>query len=299
MNEFDLQMHSTASDGIFSPRDLVEQAKKREVTAIALTDHDTIDGIDEAFNAGKELGVEVIPAIELSCRHNQIGLHILGYGIDHKNRRLVNTTKKIKVWRIAKAKEMVRRLQEQGFEITYKNVAKRAKGGVIARPHIAFEILENPSNRIRLGEIKTKGDFITNFLVPRKSAYVKGNDLTCKETIEIIHGANGVAVWSHPAVHFPSSFKGLEQTLNELIALGLDGIEILNASMTKLESVFLHGLALKYHLLCTAGSDFERPHEAGLKREGGGAVGDFSTFGLKTDDMLMNLKEAIAIKKKP
>ncbi|MBI2055744.1 MAG: hypothetical protein HYT42_02540 [Candidatus Sungbacteria bacterium] len=99
----------------------------------------------------------------------------------------------------------------------------RAQGGSVGRPHLAYEVLDNPSNRRLLGEIRTKGDFIQTFLVPGKPAYVAGRDFSSREVIELIHRAEGVAVWSHPAVHFPETFEGLEVILRELLAFGLEG----------------------------------------------------------------------------
>lgn len=286
-------MHSTASDGALSPAELVREAKKRGLATIALTDHDTVAGLEEAMEAGRKLGVEVIPGIEFSCGHNGLGLHILGYGIDWHNADLVRETKIIHETRIARAREMVRQLQEQGFGVDFDKVMARAEGGSVGRPHIAYEIIENPANQKILGGIKTKSDFIVNFLVPGKPAYVESDDLDAQQAINLIHRSRGAAVWSHPAVHFAETFAGLEHMLKELMALGLEGIEVFNYCQTEGAVRFLNGLAEKYGLLRTAGSDFEREPRASEGDSGPASIGDFSTYGLATADILPKLKEAI------
>ncbi len=294
MNTFDLQMHSTASDGVLAPRELVRKARKFGIAVMALTDHDTVVGVKEAEAAGREFGVEVIPGIELSCGHGDLGLHILGYGVDIDNPNLLAASKKIKQLRIERAKEMVRRLKEEGFQIDYQSVERRASGGMVMRPHIAFEILENPVNHELLGGIKTKGEFIRNFLVSGKPAYVELEDLDSKASIELIHSAGGVAVWSHPAVHFSESFEGLEATLTELVTLGLDGVEVFNSSHTEAATRLLARLASSKKLLSTAGSDFEVEPPAGSPDVKPRSPGDYDTYGLSAGDIIPNLKLAIA-----
>lgn len=293
MNTFDLQMHSTASDGALSPAELVREAKKRGLKVISLTDHDTAAGVEEAIGAGRELGVEVIPGIEFSCMHGEKGLHILGYGIDCRDKELLRLTAAIHESRIERAREMVRRLQKQGFEIDFDKLMERAKGGAVGRPHVAFEILENPANAALLGGVKTKGEFIQNFLVPGKPAYVEHEDLNSKQAIDLIHDSGGVAVWSHPAVHFPETFEGLETVLRELAASGLEGIEVFNSGQTEAAVKFLFGLAEKYKLLRTAGSDFEMEPGAAASSDGPESIGDYSAYNLPTDDILPRLKEVI------
>lgn len=294
MNIFDLQMHSTASDGEFSPAELVTKAKDSRLNVIALTDHDTVQGVEEAKTAGGELGIEVIPGVELSANHGELGLHILGYGIDIKNAALLAASEKIRLSRIARAKEMVKRLRKQGFKISYEDVAKRARGGMVMRPHIAFEILENPENKEVLGGAETKGDFIRSFLVSGKPAYVESRDLNFEQAVAIIHGAKGVAVWSHPAVHFPETFDGLENALKELVALGLDGVEVFNSSHTESAVRFLHELARARNLLFTAGSDFEVEPKTDISDGGPRGLGDYQTYGFATDEIIPRLKEAMA-----
>lgn len=296
MNAFDLQMHSTSSDGALAPAELVAEAKKRSLTVIALTDHDTVDGLNEAVVAGGELGVEVIAGVELSCEHGQLGLHILGYGLDYPNIELQAVLHRIQESRIARAKEMIRRLREQGFKVDYEKMRKRA-AGVIGRPHLALEILENPANRELLGGIQNKHDFIVKFLTPGKPAYVETQELTTQEGTDLIHRAGGVAVWSHPAVHFPETFEGLETVLLELISSGLDGLEAFNPSQSEAASKFLLALAGKYNLLVTAGSDFERPPDPVSGLTGPQAVGDFNLYGFPADQIVLSLKSAIVKKR--
>ena len=294
MNTFDLQIQSTASDGKYSPRELVRKAGELGLTTIALTDHDTVGGLAEAFRAGQDFGVEVIPGIEFSCHHKNLGLHILGYGIDIANQQLLASLEKIRVSRISRAREMVRRLKEQGFSVEYENVERRALGGIVGRPHIVDEILGNPANRERLGGIQTMSDFIRAHLVRGKPAYVESNDFNSQEAVNLIQQAGGAAVWSHPAVHFAETLEGLEAVLKELVIFGLDGVEVFNPSHTESAVKFLFDLSERYKLIRTAGSDFHREPAPGIPGDGGATLGDFATHGLSTVDILPKLKARMA-----
>ncbi len=296
MNTFDLQIQSTASDGAHTPAECVRMAKQNNVHTIAITDHDTVGGVAEAVAAGEELGVRVIPGIEFSCHHGELGIHLLGYGIDLKHDPLLEAIERIRVSRIARAQEVVRRLQELGFVVEYENVARRAKGGVVGRPHITYEILENLANRERLGSIQTMHDFIVEYISPGKLAYVEAHDFDSRQAIRLIHGAGGVAVWSHPAVHFPETRQGLEATLKELIGFELDGLEVFNPSHDELATRTLYSLSERYGLLRTAGSDFHRESESPAGApwpRAASALGDYPTFDRSTDDILQRLEIAM------
>lgn len=266
------------------------------LSTITLTDHDTVGGVREAMAAGREFGVEVIPGIELSCHHKNLGLHILGYGIDIANQQLLAALEKIRVSRISRAREIVRRLKEQGFSVEYENVERRALGGIVGRPHIADEILENPVNRERLGGIQTMSDFIRAYLVRGKPAYVESNNFNSQEAINLIQQARGVTSWSHPAAHFPETLEGLQETLEELVSSGLEGLEVFSPSHSEAGVRQLYVLSGKYNLLRTAGSDFHREPDPGIPVEGGAMLGDFVTYGLSIADVLPGLKTAMAHK---
>ena len=224
--EIDYQIQTTASDGKFSPRECVKMAKENGVESIAITDHDTVGGVPEALEAGKEFGVEVIPGIELSTSLDGCLIHILGFGIDHKRPELLSRLAGLKDDRDIRARLMVEKLQELGFDIDFAKVRARA-GGVIARPHIAEELLENPANKEKLAAegIATKQDVFDKYIGERGKAFVYRVPLTIPETIRLIHDSGGVAIWSHPAWPRPATYDWIEETLKNFIGLGIDGLD--------------------------------------------------------------------------
>lgn len=319
-NTFDLQIQSTASDGKHAPAEIVAMARDLGIRVIALTDHDTVVGVAEALATGAEQGVRVIPGIEISVEER--GAHILGYGIDIHNADLLRALEESKQGRIAGARQMVENLRVAGFAIEWEDVARQATGDVVARPHLARAVLGRPENRAMLGDIATSHDFIERYLTDESPYYVRRAHIIARDAIALIHGAGGVAVWSHPAVHFHpvrskspkataaapeaqrtsngvrGNYEELEKFLNNLIGWGIDGLEAFNPSHTEDDAEFLQGLAVKYRLLRTAGSDF---HEAGnhpSDPESGlhsaRTLGDFQTYGFTAEGIVEALDAAIA-----
>lgn len=294
MNIFDLQIQSTASDGKHSPRQLVEMAQEQGLRVIAITDHDTIGGVEEALAAGKEFGIRVIPGIEMSVEDHDA--HILGYGIDYKNAALLEELERFRRGRVEGAKKMVEKFQEAGFVLEWEDVVKEASG-VVGRPHIVRAILKRPENKEKLGPIKSSHDFFEVYFQKGSPFYIRRTHISAPKAVALIHRAGGVAVWSHPAIHFENDYAGLEVFLQQLVSWGIDGVEVCNPSHTEDDAEFIASLALKYNLLQTAGSDFHikepprEPNEKGLRPAA--TVGDYRTFGFsfehtisKLDDML-------------
>lgn len=299
LNSFDLQIQSTASDGRHTPREIVAMAKTQGVLVIALTDHDTVSGVAEAVETGKELEVRVIPGIETSVEEHDA--HLLGYGIDIANGALLTELEKARVSRIEGAKQMVKNLKAAGFVIEWNEVIEEAKGPTVARPHIARAALKHPENKEKLGGAENVHDFIDQHLGDTSPHYVRRAHILAKDAIALIHGAGGVAVWSHPAIHFQDDPEGLEEFLRKLMEWGIDGIEVFNPSHTEDDMELLEGLAAKYGLLRTAGSDF---HEAGDHPAGdrglhsARAVGDYETYGFSLDRIIERLDEEIRKRQK-
>ncbi|MDP3772590.1 MAG: PHP domain-containing protein [bacterium] len=294
MNSIDLQIQSTASDGKIEPRELVRMAKERGLAVISITDHDTVGGVAEAIAADAEFGVRVIPGIEMSVEEHD--LHILGYGVDIAHAALLTELEKFRLGRIEGAKKMVENLRRAGFVLTWMDVERQAKSGVIARPHVARAILENPLNKGRLGGVTSVHDFIERHLSNESPHYVRRAHISAKDAIALMNRAGGVAVWSHPAIHFRDDSEGLEAMLKELIGWGLEGLELCNPSHTEDDMELLAALAAKYRLLVTAGSDF---HDIGNHtRDARGlhsadTVGDYETYGFSLDTVIANLDAAI------
>jgi len=332
LNKFDLQIQTTASDGKHTPSEVVKMAAEQGLQIISITDHDTVDGLEEALRAGGEWGVRVIPGIEISVKDN--GAHILGFGIDRKNPEILRYSAQAKEQRIEGAKKMTDNLKGAGFVIEWQDVEREALGWVVARPHLAKAVLGRPENKERLGGVSTPHDFIEKFLSNESPYYVKRESISAQDAIFLIHKAGGVAVWSHPAIHFRSStqtadkstpisyrslqygageaaaemgragadYEALEKFLKELMAWGIDGVEVFTPSHSEDDVEVLLGLAAKYNLLKTAGSDF---HEKGQEKKASPTVrgvqmlrsatyvGDYPTYGFSTEDIIRSLDEAI------
>jgi len=282
MNDFDLHIHSTFSDGQHSIKELLTMADKNNLNTISVTDHDTIDGVEEAIAHGLALNIRVIPGMEISAEdENEKGIHLLGYGIDHKNQNLLKCLREYQTKRIERAKKMVAYVQELGFVIDWDDVIKLANGSSITSPHIAKTVLARKENTNKLNGISDYGYFIETYLID-KTKYDAGPDkLNIKDAIELIHQANGVSVWAHPVLDYNEDYLALEQSLQSLIKLGLDGIEIFMPAHTENDTHFLQTMAEKYNLLITAGSDFHESVQRPADKRGlyhARTVGEYETY---------------------
>src|SRR3954470_18570708 len=194
---FDLQSHSTCSDGSLAPRAVVAAAHAAGVELLALSDHDTVDGVDEALEAAKARGLGLVTATELSTIDGEReDLHILGYGLDHRSRGLLDALEGFRADRAARAHRMADALREAGLEL---DVPDRG-GAPVGRPHLAQAAFEHPANRMRLRDegIVNFSELLVAYLIPGAPAYRRRTTPTVADAIETIHAAGGVAVWAHP-----------------------------------------------------------------------------------------------------
>ncbi len=293
----DLHTHTIYSDGGLTPNALVMKAKDVGLTAIAVTDHDNLLAIDVALIKGAELGVEVIPGIELTAYVDEtLDLHILGYFIDKKNRPLNERLEFYKKQREIKSKKVVENLNKLGLKIDFTEVKKLARG-TIAQPHLAYIVVNNPDNSEKLvkefGEIPTTGIFIRDYLAVGGKAYEPRESATPEEAIELIHGAGGLAVLAHPCWNLCAKVGSKlvfdDAWVDKLVKLGLDGIEVYahreNQKDTEKAVAHYEKLADKYKLIKTGGSDFHGFGSAGKDM-------GFKDFYLKVPtDVLANLKK--------
>lgn len=296
MNQIDLQIQSTISDGKHTPREIVEIARDLGIRVISLTDHDAVEGVEEATAAGSELGVRVIPGIEMSVEEH--GCHILGYGINTANQELLHALHIARQQRIDGVRKMMGNLKKnERFVVDWDDVMNDTPGSlVITRPHLVRAIMKRPENAKKLEGV-TKSDFFKKYLSEDGPNYVHRPYMSAKDVILLLHGAGGVAVWSHPAVHFKNNSEELEKFLHELIAWGIDGVEVFNPSHTEDDAEFLQGLCGQYQLLYTAGSDFhekgDHPADSKTGLHSARMLGDFETHGFVLDDVVSKLDQAI------
>lgn len=243
----DLHLHTEASDGTFSPKDVVDRAYQGGLKAISITDHDTIAGLPEAMKRGEELGIPVIPGIELSTLWEGEEIHILGYFLDYKDIELQAILYQFVQSRIERAYQMVEKLKEEGILIDMEQVKEIAHSPYIGRPHIARALLE-------LGYIQeTSQAFSKEFIGRGARAYVERHKLTPKEAIHLIKKYGGMAILAHPGLcQGRIKKKEIEIFQKE----GLHGLEVFYSGHNLQERDYYHQLALEKNLLITGGSDF-------------------------------------------
>jgi predicted metal-dependent phosphoesterase TrpH len=276
---FDLQSHSIHSDGALSAADVVAHAAAAGVELLALSDHDTTDGVNEARQAAREHGIRVTPAAELSAVHGEHeDLHVLGYEIDPDDPHLTASLQDFRGDRARRIDAMAGRLRELGFELDSAPLdARREAGKPIGRPHLADAVLAHPANATRLRDegIDGRDALFPPYLVPGAVAYVARSRPTVAEAIDVIHGAGGVAVWAHPFWDLDSTDETLA-TLREFVADGLDGVECFYPTHTAEQARALHEAA--GGLLTTGSSDFHGPDHGRFN-----AFRAFELYGLEPE----------------
>jgi predicted metal-dependent phosphoesterase TrpH len=259
---FDLQSHSVHSDGALPAAEVVALAAAAGVELLALTDHDTVDGVPEAAAAARAHGIRLSPAAELSAVHGEHeDLHILGYGLDVADADLLATLEDFRGDRSRRIEAMAERLRELGFELDDAPLrARRDAGKPVGRPHLADAVLAHPANAQRLREegIDGRSPLFPPYLVPGAPAYVARSRPTVAEAIEVIHRAGGVAVWAHPFWDLDSPQEALT-AIDAFTAAGLDGIEVFYPTHDAEQARFLHEAATARGLLATGSADFHGP----------------------------------------
>lgn len=248
---FDLHMHTTASDGDYPPEKMVEKAKNAGLKTIAITDHDTLNGVARAASEGEKLGIKVIPGVELSTKEGKKSVDILGYGLK-ESAELEKTLARMREGRENRAERIVAKFTEIGMPITMEDVLKFAGGGVIARPHIAKAVVEKGY----VSEVQTVFD---KYLADGKPCALPKTVLSPAEGIELIHHAGGVAVLAHPVhLHDDELVKKL------LDDYDFDGIEVWHREQDEDANERYGAMAESYNLLKTGGSDFHNDqHQLG------------------------------------
>lgn len=244
----DMHTHTTFSDGTYTPSDLIDLAHKTGLKAIAITDHDTIDGIPFARQKAKDLNIELIEGIEFSCGYNSIEIHILGYFLDITNKPFLSLLDNLKKTRDKRNKELIKKLQSIGIKIYLDDVFCLCGGNLITKAHFAKALVQK-------GYVKTTQDAFNIYLGKNKPAYISRDLIDYKDAIKYIKNAGGKAVLAHPYI-YKLSEKELESLIKNLKQNNIDGIECYYPSNTINQTNRLLNLAKKYNLKITAGSDF-------------------------------------------
>jgi 3',5'-nucleoside bisphosphate phosphatase len=256
---FDLQSHSVHSDGNHQAAEVVAYAAEAGVGLLALSDHDTIDGVQEALDAGAAHGVEIVRATEISAVEGpHEDLHVLGYGIDHRDPVLAERLLDARDDRVRRADRMAERLREIGYEVDPAPLeARRAAGKPIGRPHLSAAVLQHPANAERLAA-EGHGDvssFIPAYLIQGAPAYVARTHPSVGDAIAWIHDAGGVAIWAHPFWDIDDPADVLD-AIDRFSEAGLDGVEVFYPTHTADHARLLLERCDERGLLATGSSDF-------------------------------------------
>lgn len=242
----DLHLHSTTSDGTLTPEQIVEKALALRLQAIALTDHDSVAGIEPALAAAQDTELLILPAVEISTDWRDTEVHILGYFLDYHHPDLLGRLAAIREVRLGRAREMVAKLQDLGVPLSYDEVGEYANGESVGRPHVAAALLAQ-------GHVKSQQAAFHRYLGRGKPAYVPRYKLTPQEGIELIHRCHGLAVLAHPGLVKSDSL------VEELIGQGFEGLEVYHTAHWPASAQKYSDLAQKYGLLITGGSDSHGP----------------------------------------
>ncbi|MCH2189543.1 MAG: PHP domain-containing protein [Gammaproteobacteria bacterium] len=246
--KYDLHSHSYYSDGSLSPTELVLKATERGITHLALTDHDTLDGLGEASRAADKLGLNFINGVELSCTWEKLLIHVVGLNVDPSNKILQRAIKSNKQRRESRAESMYEDLEQNDIDIR-ETVIRNLKGrGVPTRPHFADALVEH-------GFAKDKKQAFKRYLVKGKPGYIPMLWPDLNEIAKAITSAGGVAVLAHP-MRYKLTRTKLSLLIKDMVAAGVKGIEICTASTDKQQIKMLSDLAQKFRLVASVGSDF-------------------------------------------
>jgi 3',5'-nucleoside bisphosphate phosphatase len=238
----DLHLHTTFSDGTYSPEQLAGEAKRFGLVAVALTDHDTVEGCDRMRAACDRASIEFIPATELTCEVQGVELHMLGYFLDVTNQELLTQMTRFQKGRHERIREIVARLQKMDVPLDEEEVFALANCKSPGRPHVARAL-------IRRKICTSVDEAFERFLKKNRPAWVPKEKISAREALELIHHAGGLAVVAHPGL------ARTEEVLPELIDAGVDGIECFHTKHSPSASEHYVSLAEQHNLVVTGGSD--------------------------------------------
>lgn len=279
---FDLQSHSTYSDGALPAAEVVQRAAEAGVELLALSDHDTVGGVAEALAAGARHGLEVVPAVEISAVDDGAAtpreLHILGYRVDHSGPPLTERLDDFLADRERRTLRMRDALREVGFALEEREIEERiAAGKPIGRPHLAAAVLDAPGNaeRLRDEQIDDVGSLIRGYLIEGRPAFRMRETPTVAQALDAIHEARGVAVWAHPFWDIDAAGEVVD-SLERFAALGIDGVEAFYITHDERQTRLLAERAAALGLLTSGSADFHGPENRQFH-----SFMAFETFGLE------------------
>lgn len=250
---YDLHSHSTASDGTLTPAGLVERAARTGVDVLGVTDHDTLDGLQEAVETARTQGIRIIPGVEISVTWRKRTLHMLGLGVDRNNPVLGDNLRTLQQFRDWRAEEIGRKLDKQGIPGALQGAKHYTQGRIISRTHFARFLMD-------AGHAATIGDVFKRFLVPGKPGHVSGRWASLNDAVNWVSKAGGVAVLAHPARYRLTRTK-LRELLADFKTAGGLGMEVVSGSHSLDEIRHMAAVCREHDLLASQGSDYHGPEK--------------------------------------
>jgi predicted metal-dependent phosphoesterase TrpH len=245
--EIDLHTHSNRSDGTFAPAEVVRTAAEKGLDAVALVDHDTTEGLEEALATGADLGVEVIPGVEFSAEYERTSIHVLCYWPDVENVEFQTELQRLRDDRFRRGELMIEKLQALGFEIDFERVRAIAGGGNIVRPHVAQAMVE-------AGIVETEKEAFDEWIADGKPAHVAKHALDPVEAVGVIRRAGGLCVLAHPGM-WGDQTSVPEELIERMAVAGMVGLEVDHTDHTPEQREHYGALADRLGVIATGGSD--------------------------------------------
>lgn len=257
MKQVDLHVHSTYSDGTNTPAELIAIASSKNLSAIALTDHDTLDGIPDALKAAGNSEVELIPGVELSTNFNNTEVHIVGLFIDYTNNAINDYLKTQRESRINRNIAICERFCSIGINITYEQMLKLYPDAVITRAHFADYLVKNNYTGDR-------NEAFDRYLSPGKPCFVNRHKVDPSEAVNIIHQAGGVAVLAHPILYHLGKTQ-MNELINHVCSASIDGIEAIYSTYKPADEREIRKIAKEHNLLLSGGSDYHGANKPNIQ----------------------------------
>ncbi len=257
----DLHVHTTASDGTDTPEKVVAEAQKLGLSALAITDHDTVNGILPALAAGRRLSFPVLPGVELGTEEGGREVHILGYLFDIHDSKLLERLALLRRSRVERVVKMVERLRSLGIPVEVEQVLELAGGGAVGRPHVGRAL-------VQVGAVGTVAEAFEKYIGKDRVAYVPRYKYAPREAVHLIRQAGGVAVLAHPGL------VRCDHLIPGLVAEGLQGLEVYYPGHSEEMVWHYQRLCRRYHLVATGGSDYHGPYHREYNRLGAATAPD-------------------------
>jgi predicted metal-dependent phosphoesterase TrpH len=247
MPRIDLHTHSDESDGTFTPSEVVRRAAELGLDVVALTDHDTTSGLEEASEAAREVGVELVPGVEFSAEHQATSIHVLCYWMDVSNQELQTELQRLRDDRFRRGEMMIEKLQALGFDISFERVREIAGGGNIVRPHVAQAMVE-------AGIVADEAEAFGRYIADGGPAHVPKHALDPLDSVDLIVRAGGVCVLAHPGMWGAQSSVP-DDLIAAMAERGMVGLEVDHTDHTPEQRAIYRAMAERLGLVATGGSD--------------------------------------------